>query len=405
MKTTVAAIDFGTSKIVTLVGEHSAYKHCDIVGVGIAKYDGYLQEGWNNPGALNEAILSSISEAEEQCRSRIHGKIREISVGVPGAFTSVYVEEGSVELKGTDPNVTGADIKAVIEAAERKLDLGQLPGVIIHSSPAWFVVDAGKKTLQPVGLKGRKLTALVSFVVADKFFVDEVNNRLTQLGLMVNGFYSTVAGEAMLFLPEEDRDRTSVLIDVGYLSTDVMVVEGDALLSLATIGEGGAHISVALATALDISLEEAEDKVKRVFTYGAETSGEVYDLPGVEGQKPRSVTHQEAADIIQPKVDEIAGMIQDALDASGIRLGQWSRIYLTGGGIICNKGGKEYLGRALGGQMVREIPKRTTNLNSHLYSSSLGLIDLISTTLRSTHQESASTNGALRNFFRDLLGV
>ena len=89
MKTTVAAIDFGTSKIVTLVAENSGSQRCDIVGAGIANYDGYLEEGWNNPGALDEAIRTSISEAEEQS----HRKLRELNVGVPGAFTKVYATE------------------------------------------------------------------------------------------------------------------------------------------------------------------------------------------------------------------------------------------------------------------------------------------------------------------------
>ena len=66
MKTTVAAIDFGTSKIVTLVAENSGSQRCDIIAAGVAKYDGFLEEGWNNPEALDEAIRTSISEAEEQ---------------------------------------------------------------------------------------------------------------------------------------------------------------------------------------------------------------------------------------------------------------------------------------------------------------------------------------------------
>ena len=53
MKTTVAAIDFGTSKIVTLVAENSGSQRCDITAAGVAKYDGYLDEGWNNPGQLD----------------------------------------------------------------------------------------------------------------------------------------------------------------------------------------------------------------------------------------------------------------------------------------------------------------------------------------------------------------
>ena len=42
MKSTIAAIDFGTSKIVTLVAETSGSERCDIVGAGITMYDGFL---------------------------------------------------------------------------------------------------------------------------------------------------------------------------------------------------------------------------------------------------------------------------------------------------------------------------------------------------------------------------
>ena len=61
MKTTAVAIDFGTSKIVTLVAENSGSQRCDIVGAGVAAYDGYLEEGWNNPDALNEAIRRTLA--------------------------------------------------------------------------------------------------------------------------------------------------------------------------------------------------------------------------------------------------------------------------------------------------------------------------------------------------------
>ena len=178
MKTTVAAIDFGTSKIVTLVAENSGSQRCDIVGAGIANYDGYLEEGWNNPAALDEAIRTSISEAEEQS----HRKLRELNVGVPGAFTKVYATEARIDLKGTDPRVTPADVKAVFKKAAESL--GTHPGIVVHSSPAWFMVDDSKKTLEPVGMKGRELCALISFVVANQFFVDEISNRLTEMGLI-----------------------------------------------------------------------------------------------------------------------------------------------------------------------------------------------------------------------------
>ena len=397
MKTTVAAIDFGTSKIVTLVAENSGTQRCDIIGAGIAAYDGYLEDGWNNPGALNEAIMASVEDAEKQSRRKIH----DINVGVPGAFTKVYATEARIALKGTDPRVTAADVRAAFKAAES--NLGEHMGVVVHSSPAWFSLDDGKRTLEPVGQPGRELSALISFVVADKFFTDEVLTRLTGLGYNVTGFYSSAAGEAMLFLPEEERDRTCVLIDMGYLNTDVMIVEGDALTYLHTIDVGGGNIAADLAIGLDIPLKDAEEKIKRQYTYGIDTPGETYELLGVDGQKPRTFTREEVSEIITPRVEEIAEDIQKSLDDSGIHLGNWSNIYLTGGGLSFNRGGRDFLSSKLG-RPVRDTPKRTAKLNSHAYSSALGLMDLIIDTIEQRNRQSASSGGAVKEFFRSLLG-
>ena len=397
MKTTVTAIDFGTSKIVTLVAENSGSQRCDIVGTGIAAYDGYLRDGWNNPGELDQKILASIGDAEKQSKR----KLRDVNVGVPAAFTTVYPVEVRVELKGTDPRVTSDDVRAAFKAAEEKL--GNPMGIVVHSSPAWFTVDDGKKIMDPVNLKGRELCAYVSFVVADKFFVDEVNNRLNNLGYTVQGFYSTAAGEAMLFLPEEDRDKTSLLIDVGYLSTDVMAAEGDALTFLTTIDIGGGNIAADLAIGLDITLQEAEEKIKRRYVYGIESPDEVFEIPGTEGQPPRSFPRAAVTEIITPRVDEIAEEIQRVLEESGVRLGDWSNIYLTGSGLGRSQGGKDYLAAKLG-RPVRDVPKRTANLNAPSYSSTLGLIELIIDTIETGNQQSAGLGGAVKDFFRGLLG-
>ena len=49
MKSTIAALDFGTSKIVTLVAETSGTQRCDIIGAGIAMYDGFLDGNGTTP--------------------------------------------------------------------------------------------------------------------------------------------------------------------------------------------------------------------------------------------------------------------------------------------------------------------------------------------------------------------
>ncbi len=396
MKTTVAAIDFGTSKIVTLVAENSGSQRCDIVGAGIAAYDGYLEEGWNNPAALDAAIRQSVSEAESQSHRKIHA----LNIGVPGAFTRVYATKVTIDLKGTAPQVTASDVKDVFKQAAANLD--KLPGVVIHSSPAWFTVDDDKKTLEPVGLKGRQLSGLISFVVANQFFVDDVNNRIREMGIDVAGFFSTPAGEAMLYLPEEDRDRTAELIDIGYLNTDIMIMEGDALIFHDTVEIGGGNIAADLAMGLDIPLSAAEE-IKRQYVFGLAAPDTTYDVPAAEGGKPMTFTREQVGEIIEARVDEIAEEIQKAVDQSGIKLGNWSNIYLTGGGLSFNRGGKDYLSGKLE-RPVRETPKRTTKLNSHAFSSTLGLMDLIIDTIEQKRQPATGFTGKVKEFFRSLLG-
>ena len=188
MKTMVAAMDFGTSKIVALVAETSGRQRCDIIGAGIATYDGFMEGQWNAPHLLNDAISKAVHEAEEQS----HNRIREIHVGVPGEFSTVKTVEVKVELQGADPRVTERDINALFEKATK--ELGEVRGSIIHRSPAWFIVDDGKKTLEPMGMRGFVLRAMVSFVIADQFFLEDVSERFRSLGITVNGCFSTPTG-------------------------------------------------------------------------------------------------------------------------------------------------------------------------------------------------------------------
>lgn len=397
MKSTVAAIDFGTSKIVTLVAESSGNQRCDIIGAGVSNYDGYADGEWNDPAALNAAIEKSIKEAEDQARHRI----TELNVGVPGALSRVYAVEARVELKGPDPHVTLQDIKQLFKKAVEQL--GVFTGVVVHRSPAWFCVDDGKKTLEPIGMKGSELKALVSFVVASKFFLDAVDERLRAMGIAISGFFSTSTGEALLFLPEEDRDRTSALIDIGYISTDVMIAEGDAVIFQKTIPIGSGHMASDLAEGLHVQLPAAE-QIKRSYVFGPSApQGQTYNVSTTDNGLPETFTQEQVAEVLEPRVEELAEEIDTCIKESGVRLGQWSTIYLTGGGLAMNRGGKDFLAGKLE-RPVRETPKRTMKLNSPIYSSSLGLMDLIIDTIEQQHSPSPGVVGGIKDFFRSLLG-
>lgn len=371
MKNMAAAIDFGTSKVVTLVAESGGYHRCDIVGAGVAPYDGYTDGYWNTPEKVNEAISASMREAEAQSGKRL----TDVHIGVPGEFCRVYVTETTLQLQGVDPHVTPADVERIFEQADQEIQ--PVRGVIIHRSPAWFMVDEGKKTMEPVGIKGSSLKTFVSFIVADEFFLNDINRRMQGLGIEVAGFFSSPMGEALLFLPLEDRDRTAVLIDVGYLSTEIMAVEGDALVFHKVIPLGGAHITVDLTYGLEVVMPMAE-QIKRSYIFGM-PGGDNIEAVGENGRAV-SFSREDVGRVLEPRVDEIAEQIREELNGSGVRLGSWSNVYLTGGGLSLMRGGREYLSAQLE-RPIRAPSPKAAKLNSPVYASALGLMDLVFETI------------------------
>ena len=106
--------------------------------------------------------------------------------------------------------------------------------------------------------------------------------------------------------------------------------------------------------------------------------------------------------MLEPRVDEIADMVKTAIEESGIKMGNWSTIFLTGGGLALNRGGRDYLSGRLG-KPVRETVKRTIKLSSPIYASAMGLIDLIIDTVEARTAPNAASGG-VKEFFRSLLG-
>ena len=252
--------------------------------------------------------------------------------------------------------------KIFVEADKQ---LSPVRGVVVHRSPAWFMVDGGKKTLEPVGMKGSELKALVSFVVADTFFLDDIMARLRDLNIAVSGFFSSCTGEAMLYLLEEDRDRTAILIDIGYTCTDVMVVEGDAVIFQKSMPVGGGHIAADIAEGLKIPLTSAE-QIKREYVYGVSGKNQSYSVSLGEGVKQESFQQEDVAAVLEPRVDEISDMIKSSIDESGIKPGNWSTIFLTGGGLALNRGGRDYLSGTARQARTRNREAHHQAFQSHL---------------------------------------
>ena len=392
MKTQIAAIEFGTSKIVTMIAQAGSMDRLDIIGSGTVPYDGYSDGDWNTPGQMIQRVGDSIAAAELEANS----KIREIYVGVPGEY--IHVLSGETEVELPEGVVDEAAINAVQDAAADMLHIGESGGLVMHRTPSWFIVDDGKKTMSPGG-RGTRLRALTTFVIADPQFIEDVSEMLGQHDVTILGFLSPSLGESLLVLSLDERDRGALLIDVGYLNTEISVVEGDAIVYHAILPRGGGHITADLAMGLRVPMRAAE-QIKRKYVFNPDefdmnSFSEVYDDNGRRRTFPREVVSQ----IVESSFKELTDMIEMTIanDAEQY-LGKRSQVYLTGGGIALMRGAREALAAAIG-RPVKISAAKSSKLNSPVYASALGLADLIFDSIEGQGEQEENLGSKIRSMF------
>ena len=267
-------------------------------------------------------------------------------------------------------------------------------GVIIHRSPAWFTVD-DRRTMEPTGLKGSVVKCMASFVIADATFLEDMQARMEEQDIHINGYLSPALGEALLLIPPEERDKDAVLVDVGYLSTEVMFVQGDALIRHEVLPMGGGHLAADLAMELSITMDMAEE-LKRKYTFGiGQDQLSVTDPDGQNVSFPRETVLA----VIEPRVAELSDMVRDTIEKYASELSQRSTFYITGGGLILMRGGRETISSVVERTFKAPTPP-AIKLNSPVYSSAIGLLELVYESVSQMEVKPSESTSKIGSFFK-----
>ena len=395
MKRHIAAIEFGTSKLVTVVVQPGGLSRCDVIGSGTVPYAGFKEGEWGDYEGLIDAVQDSITAAELEANT----KIQEIYVGVPGEYIHVRTAEAEIEFE-EGHTFTAADIDAVQDMVADKLHIMEENTLVLHRAPAWFSIDDGKKTMIPLNSRGSRLRVSECFVLASQDFVDDIAEVMGRLGITIMGFLSPSMGASHLLLPPEERDRTAMLIDIGYLNTEISMIEGDAIIYHAILGVGGGDITAQLAYGFNLSMREAE-QIKRAYLFDPDEFDQdnYYEVDADDGGK-LGFPRKEVARIIEKQTDEICDYIEKTLlNDAGAYFGPRTQVYLTGGGLAMMRGGREYLAAHIGKPVKVPIAK-SAKLNSPIYGTALGLVSLIFDSTELPDSGAAGFSKKLTNLFK-----
>ncbi len=366
-KSSVAIIDVGSSTLVTLIGERGVNNSFKISGRGDIYYAGFHGAEFLEPENLKFAVASSLSNAEMLSDKKIY----EIYVGVPGEFCSCVTKSINLTFPKTK-KITQAEVQSIFDSGN---DFeGDPMYKVINKSVIYYEIDGVKRVIDPIGIKAKSLTGHVSYILARKSFLAMFQSIFAELKVMVKGFISATLAESLYLFDHRTRDKYALLVDVGYITTNVSLARGNGLLFLNSFSMGGGYITSDLAECLKTSFSEAERlKHKLVLGWNASPT-DYYEIDGADGHK-KTFSARATNEISIERIKMICEYIQKCLDNCIYDLPDFLPINVTGGGFNFIKGIKSLLSTQLK-RKVNMVSPSLPSVQGPDYSSEIGLLDL-----------------------------
>ncbi len=362
-----AVLDIGSSKVVCLCGSMADGDGIVVHGAGVCAYEGYRDGAFIDKQSLHNAVMEALQKAEQESRIRI----RDVALTVPAAFSDLLLTDATLSL-GKPRKTEAADIDRLIALSLEKCK--KKPGyTLMHSTPVFFLVDGVSSTEVPEGITTDEISALISHMFVQEAYIRTVQESLDDMGVEISMCVSAQLGESVMLIPEKERVRPAVLIDVGYYQTEISVVENTALTAISTLPIGGYQFASDLSFGLDVPMDAAEQAKRRyVFSLDLQEKSEV--LRTAAGSK--KVSRSAISYIIEARATELAGMLRREMENMGVNLDARPAVYVSGGGLLMMRGGLDFMRKALNLPLKRDMPW-TPRLSSPNYCSAFGALDFV----------------------------
>lgn len=392
-----AVLDIGSSKVVCLCGNIAERDGIIVHGVGITYCESYLEGQFTDKQGLHDAIIDVIQKAEQEARIRI----REIVLTVPSGFLRLELSDVTMSFGDRARIVENDDVEQLIAKSFKKINKPD-DCILIHSTPVFFLIDGISSAEIPIGIETEEMSALIAHIFVKQEFIDTIQDILEDIGVEISMCISSMLGEALMLIPESERVRPAVLIDVGYRQTDICVVEGSALTALSSIPVGGYQFASDLAFGLEVTQESAE-QAKRRFVFSLQY-GDKTEILRTDTESKR-VSNRTIAYVIEARASELAELILAELERMNVNLEAKPVIYLSGGGLLMMRGSLDFLKKKLNVPIKRDMPW-TPRLSTPNYCSSFGALYFVLRGNRAaeenpqnTERENESFLSKIKNFF------
>ncbi len=324
----IVGFDIGTKKVTAIISEITENNKIEIIGIGSSESRG-LRKGV----VVNlDATVNAISKAQEEAELMAGVEIDSGFIGISGAHIKSFNSRGVIAVSSKNREISREDIKRVIDQSKAV----SIPPdrEIIHIIPQEFVVDEQDGIKDPLGMSGIKLEVNVHIVTGAITSVQNLKTCTTRAGVEIEQIVLNQIATSASVLTHDEKELGVGLIDIGAGTTEIAIFERGSLWYTSIIPIGGDNFTNDIAVGLRTPIPDAE-KIKKKF--GCVSGPLVDDQETIEvasvgrGKKPRILSRQLLADIIQPRAEEIFRLVDNDIKRMGYEKSLNSGVVLTGG--------------------------------------------------------------------------
>lgn len=366
----IVGLDIGTTKVVCVVGEVAELGHIDIIGFGESPSRGMRKGVIVDIDSTVQAVRQAVSQAEHMGGCRIESVFAGIAGGHVKAFNSLGVaaiKSGDVRLDDVARVLTLARAAAIPQDRE-----------VLHILPQEYIIDGQEGIRAPTGICGVRLEAKVHVVTAQATAIQNIVKCAQLAGLKVADVVLEPLASSEAVLTDEERELGVCVVDIGGGTTDIAIFGNGALVHTAVVPLGGNHLTNDIVVGLRTPVADAERLKREYGVARAEMvhASEEIDVPSVGDREPRRLSRRILADIIEPRMEEILGLVHREIRACGYEEQLTSGVVLTGGASLVaglDEMAEEILGVLVRRGEPRHVGGTASAVKSPAYATGTGL--------------------------------
>jgi len=324
-KRMIVGLDIGTSKVVAIVGEIGADGAVEIIGIG-----SHPSRGLKKGVVVNiESTVQSIQRAVEEAELMAGCQVQAVYAGIAGSHVRSLNSHGIVAIK--EREVGPGEVERVIDAAKAvAIPADQR---ILHVLPQEFIIDDQEGIKEPIGMSGVRLEAKVHLVTGAVSAAQNIIKCVRRCGLEVDDIILEQLASSYAVLTDDEKELGVCLVDIGGGTTDIAVFTEGAIRHTSVIPIAGDQVTNDIAVALRTPTQNAEEiKVKYACALRTLTNAdETIEVPGVGDRPARRLARQTLAEVVEPRYEELLGLVQAELRRTGFEDLVAAGVVLTGG--------------------------------------------------------------------------